>query len=469
MTTNWHDLIQRYISGTITAPETEALEQLLKTDAALRDWYLDALNLDSALEASAESAQTALSLPVPFSQRVLTPAGATSTRWQGWRPLAAAAAGIVMTGVAALWAWSAKESAIAEIVETQGARWESSTLPTEAGSVLGAGRLRLAEGLARLRFARGADVMLEGPAELEVIGAQVCRLHRGSLVAHVPEQARGFSVLTPRATLIDHGTDFGISTDETGHANVQVMQGEVELRHASGAPPLRLMTREMAAITPEKLLPVMPLQAEPRRPSTPVESEPFTTEITTRTGRGAAAYVSEPRTELNQSSTLLLLKHCAESGYGRKVLLRFDLAALPEAASISQAKLTFSLAPSGYGYASHGDDARIGVYALTEDAADLWNASALSWDSQPAFDPSAGRVDESKAVRVGEFIVPRGVQTGQFSMSSPQLIERLQADPNRLLTLILVRENRIEQGGGLVLGIAGNQHPSLPPPTLRVR
>jgi anti-sigma factor RsiW len=95
MTTNWHDLIQRYISGTITEAETEALEQQLKTDAALRDWYLDALNLDSALEAAAESAQTALSLPVPFSQRVLTPVGATSTRWQGWRPLAAAAAGIV--------------------------------------------------------------------------------------------------------------------------------------------------------------------------------------------------------------------------------------------------------------------------------------------------------------------------------------------------------------------------------------
>ena len=96
MTTNWHDLIQRYISGTITEAETEALEQQLKTDPALRDWYLDALNLDSALEAAAESAQTALSLPVPLSQRALTPAGATSTRWQGWRPLTAGAAGLVI-------------------------------------------------------------------------------------------------------------------------------------------------------------------------------------------------------------------------------------------------------------------------------------------------------------------------------------------------------------------------------------
>ena len=463
MNHDWHDLIQGYIAGTLTDDEALALQTALKSDKDLRALYLDYMNLDVALGSHTESrAAVNEMLASPIVGQKNRP-----TRWLSWRPLAAAAAFVF--SAALLWQMSDREEKIAELVEVQQARWESSTLPTETGSVLGQGKLRLAEGLATLRFARGAEVTLEGPAEMELIGAQECHLHRGSLVAHVPEQARGFSVLTPSATLIDHGTDFGISTDETGHANVQVMQGEVELRHASGAPPMRLVTREMAAITPEKLLPAMPLEAEPRRPSTPVESELFTTEITTRTGRGAAAYVSEPRTERNQSSTLLLLKHCAEPGYGRKVLLRFDLATLPDAASISQAKLTFSLAPTGYGYASHGDDARIGVYALTDDAADLWNASALSWDSQPAFDPSAGRVDESKAVRLGEFTVPRGVQTGQFSMSSPQLIERLQADSNRLLTLILVRENRIEQGGGLVLGIAGNHHPTLPPPALRVR
>jgi ferric-dicitrate binding protein FerR (iron transport regulator) len=459
-TTRLNHLLQRHLDAELTPEERDELQTLLLSMPEARREYWRQARTHAALRLLGE--QT-------WGQRDALPQR-KPVRWQvrhvAW---AAGAAVVAMACLVFVWMKQSPMPEMAVMMETQGARWESSTLPTEPGSVLGSGRLRLAEGLARLRFARGADVTLEGPAELEVIGAQVCRLHRGSLVAHVPEQARGFSVLTPSATLIDHGTDFGISTDETGHANVQVMQGEVELRHASGAPPLRLMTREMAAITPEKLLPAMPLEAEPRRPSTPVESEPFTTEITTRTGRGAAAYVSEPRTERNQSSTLLLLKHCAESGYGRKVMLRFDLAALPEAASISQAKLTFSFAPSGYGYASHGDDARIAVYALTEDAADVWNASALSWDSQPAFDRSAGRVDQSKAVRVGEFIVPRGVQTGQFSMSSPQLIERLQADPNRLLTLILVRENRIEQGGGLVLGIAGNQHPALSPPTLRVR
>jgi len=96
MNMDWHDLIQRYISGTITEAETEALEQQLKTDAALRDWYLDAVNLDSALEVSAEAAELALSLPVPPSQRVLAPASSHPSRWYSWRPVTAAAAGIVL-------------------------------------------------------------------------------------------------------------------------------------------------------------------------------------------------------------------------------------------------------------------------------------------------------------------------------------------------------------------------------------
>lgn len=469
MTTD--ELLQRWSDGSITADELRELTAKLAEpehqSALLDDWLLE-----SSLPDRLPGASVAC---LPEAQRttgLLKAAESPQTRkwagWLSWRPLTAAAAVLVLAGLGALWTLN-NGKPFARIADTQGARWESSTLPTATGSNLSAGRLHLVEGLARLRFARGAEVTLEGPADLELIGAQVCRLHRGSLVAHVPEQARGFSVLTPSATLIDHGTDFGISTDEIGHANVHVMQGEVELRHSNGAPPLRLTTREMAAITPEKLMPAMPLEGEPRRPSTLVESAVFTTEITSRTGRGAAAYVSEPRTARNQSSTLLLLKHCAEPGYGRKVALRFDLAALSAASAISRAKITFSLAPSGYGYASHGGDARVVVYALTDDAADLWNASALNWDSQPAFDPSAGRVDESKAVRVGEFIVPRGVQTGQFSIEGASLVERIKADSNRLLTLILVRENRIEETGGLVLGIAGNQHPTLPPPTLRLR
>jgi hypothetical protein len=157
-----------------------------------------------------------------------------------------------------------------------------------------------------------------------------------------------------------------------------------------------------------------------------------------------------------------------EEGYGRKVLLRFDLSALPKIPDATRARLTLSLDPSGYGYASQGDDARIAVYAVTRDDSDAWSVDALSWQTQPAFDSSPGKVNTSEAVRVGEFTVPRGVQTGVFVVEDPRLLQQIQTDSNRLLTLILVRENPITVEGGLVLGIAGNRHPTLSPPRLSV-
>lgn len=474
MKTDWHDLIERYVSGVITDTESQLLERQLKADPALRDRYLDAVNLDSALEAATESAQTALRLPMSVSERALASENlSASNRLKELRTVAAVAAVLIASSLMILQRYAAHGS-IAELIEVRQARWESSNLPTEPGSRLAKGRLCLAEGLARLRFGRGAEVTLEGPAVLELLGEQVCRLHRGSLLAHVPELARGFSVLTPNATLVDHGTDFGVSTDVDGHARVHVMRGEVELQHASGAKPVRLTTQQMTDITLQELLPPRPLEAEPQLRAGRAPVDRFTAELTTRAGSGAAAYVSEPRTGENQSDTLLLLKNCAEPGYGRKVLLRFDLRELANAraigvGAIQDARLVLHFGPTGLGYASQGGEAMIGVYALTDEAADEWQAHRVTWETQPAFEPESGRVNEAKAVRVGEFTVPHGVQTGSFSVEGPRLLAMLKSDANGLLTLILVRENRIEVGGGLVLGIAGNRHPSLPPPTLRVR
>lgn len=96
MNPNWHDLIQQYISGTISDADAAALEQQLKADAALRDAYLDALNLDFALETAAQSAETALNLPQPASVLALSKKNSRPARWFTWRPLTAAAAGLAI-------------------------------------------------------------------------------------------------------------------------------------------------------------------------------------------------------------------------------------------------------------------------------------------------------------------------------------------------------------------------------------
>lgn len=92
MNHDWHDLIQRYIAGTLPDDDALALQNALKSDKDLRALYLDYMNLDVALGSHAESRAA-------VNEILASPmAGETSrpTRWLSWRPLTAAAAGIML-------------------------------------------------------------------------------------------------------------------------------------------------------------------------------------------------------------------------------------------------------------------------------------------------------------------------------------------------------------------------------------
>ena len=92
MKTDWHELIQHYIAGTLADADARHLQETLKADPALAGLYLSYMNLDVSLEAHASSsasiAQMLASQPLsaePLPKRTVF-----------WRPLAAAAAGLVL-------------------------------------------------------------------------------------------------------------------------------------------------------------------------------------------------------------------------------------------------------------------------------------------------------------------------------------------------------------------------------------
>ena len=109
-----------------------------------------------------------------------------------------------------------------------GVRWIGSVQPTQ-GAALEPGILRIAEGVAQFEFYSGAQVIVEGPAEFELISPYHTRCLQGKIRARVPKQAQGFSIQTPSFELIDLGTEFGMDVSTSGAANVRVFDGEVEL------------------------------------------------------------------------------------------------------------------------------------------------------------------------------------------------------------------------------------------------
>ncbi len=464
------ELCDKLLDGDFTAEDRARLELLVLGDAAQRRLYVSLMHQHAALRQSSSRlgdvplGEVLRTLPAPES----APGNILRVSFaRRWLKIAAA----VAIG-AAVW-WLTPQLApqpLATLVETNGARWENSALPTAPGSTLRAGRLRLADGVARIVFHSGAEVSLEGPAELELTGPNACFLHAGALTAHVPERARGFSVGTVTARLIDHGTDFGISTDNNGRSQVQVLQGEVELQHGRSGEKLRLMTRESATVTAERFKSGDKTESEPDRyaflRATDSPAAPTLT-LTTAGGNGDAGYVVSPNSPIHHSDTLLLVKNAPPKNFLRKAYLRFDLHPLGSR-RVTDAALTLNAEPTGFGYASLTGEHTFAVYGVTDDSQDAWSADSLAWEGAPAFSPDAGAVDLSRAVKLGTFTMPRGIVAGTYAISGEALANFLSRDANHLATLVIVRETTDAKGNGAVHGFAGNRHPTLAPPTLRL-
>ena len=466
-------LCDRLLDGGFSAEDRGQLEALVLGDAEMRRLYVEILHQHAALRQSAsrlgsKSLGEMLGSISGPSRIVAMPSPPFHvTRIYRFAPIAAL---LVIGAGLALFALQARNTSVATLADAKEARWESSSVPTEPGAKLGIGRLRLAGGTARIVFRSGAEVSLEGPADLELLAANACFLHSGALVAHVPEPAHGFQVRTESARLIDHGTDFGISADTSGRAQVQVLQGEVEIQHSATGANLHLTTHQSASLTPERLSSGRIEESEPdryafARVDHPVKKPVLT--LTTSTGSGDAAYVVSPNSPIHYSDSLLLVKNSPDKHYLRKAFLRFDLSAL-RSRQVADATLTLNFEATGFGYATLSPECVFALYGVTDDSQNDWSAANLTWENAPAFAPDGGAVDARRAVKLGTFTMPTGVVSGAYAVNTPALAAFLTGDTNHRATFIVVRETSVAKVNSAVHGFAGNRHPTLAPPTLRL-
>ena len=468
-------LCDALLEGTLEPRQKERLEELVVSEAGARKFYVEYLQLHASLrvqgarlgEESLESVLRSVS-PGRDSGR------ASPTRpFRGWWLRAAAA--FVLGGILTGTVWMLERPVVLAVLEeTSSARWENCTVPTQPGAKLAAGRLQLGTGLARLVFETGAELTLEGPAELELIGRDLCRLDSGAAVVHVPREARGFRVRVPHGEVTDLGTEFGIRVDREGSAAVQVLEGRVAVRHGknAGAPPMELASGEGGWLRADGFERAAVGEGLVGGPALS-ESEAagvltFTDAITTRTGRGAASYVWSPGTHKHFSETLLLLKNVTDQGFVRKAVLRFDLGAV-QGKELDAAQLTLNFIRTGFGYAALSRDSVFAVYGVTDDQEDGWDPAKVSWETLPAFSPEPGGVDSGRARRLGTFRIPRGTVEGVYTVGGEALVDFLRRDGNGLATLVLVCETEQASKESVVFGFAGNRHPTLAPPTLRIR
>lgn len=403
-----------------------------------------------------------------------------SASWT-WPKLAAAAA-MLVGGVILGWGVAEKKSpqnVVATLVQAANCSWQGGALPTEEGAELKSGRLRLQEGLARLKFASGVELTLEAPVDIELISPMLCRLHRGTVVAKVPEPAQGFTIETASATLVDYGTEFGVHVgEEGGDTDVLVFDGIVDVEQKMSGEVRRLTTGngskvsgEVFETTESASLELVVGNAEALILDRTGGDNRIV--ITTADGRGEDAYVQATDSDTHTSEVLLLTKNSEVFdkglGYSRKVYLRFDLDRISSGEKMVDAELRLTVKRSNFGYASFVPDSTFVVYGLHDDQ---WQRNEINWDNAPANTESGGGADTAVAVELGSFDIPQGVYSGEVGIEGDALIKFLQDenDDDGMVTLMVTRRTgEIHRGGGLVHAFASKRHPSASPPTLQIK
>jgi hypothetical protein len=137
--------------------------------------------------------------------------------------------------------------AVASLGRMESTVWQMA--PT--GPLLPGTRLTLQQGLVEVHFLSGTQLILEGPADLQIGGSNAAVLHSGRAVAQVPEAGRGFVLDSPRGRLIDHGTQFAVSVELSGETEVHVIEGLVEARQTGGPEPVMLHSAQGLRLSPQ--------------------------------------------------------------------------------------------------------------------------------------------------------------------------------------------------------------------------
>ncbi|WP_437222232.1 FecR domain-containing protein [Planctomicrobium sp. SH661] len=127
----------------------------------------------------------------------------------------------------------ATERAAARLTQSANAELVRELLP-ELGSAFQLDHeYALLKGMIELTFANGATVILNAPAVFHISSSERMELKIGNCSVYAPESARGFEIITPLSRVVDLGTRFSLSVNDSGNSELQVIEGAAELHSQS--------------------------------------------------------------------------------------------------------------------------------------------------------------------------------------------------------------------------------------------
>lgn len=143
-----------------------------------------------------------------------------------------------------------------QVLKTVACTWdESQGIGLRTGDLLINHReYHLKEGIVQLDFASGVKTIIQGPAVFRSKSSMLLELTQGRLSAVVPPEGKNFTVTMPGLKVVDHGTEFGVSVDESAEVEIHVFKGRIDVladswkQNGEAANPLELRAGQASCI-----------------------------------------------------------------------------------------------------------------------------------------------------------------------------------------------------------------------------
>ncbi len=261
-----HRLFAAKADETITPEEHENLCALLKDSADVRHQWFSFQDAEAGLQAwsQRETARREQGLAIdptpgeherrsnslPYNVDDTSQESAAEPRRRSLSKYFEAIAAAIVIGTVIWTIWPKSKESTAPIASNPTARdeattssvavlsrgvnveWDRTVAAPAVNAPLPPGLLRLQSGVVEIEFFQGARLCVEGPAEIRLVSAGEAFCRYGRFSAHVPPQARGFRIGTPKGDVVDLGTDFGLDLNAAS-PELHVFKGEVELHQPS--------------------------------------------------------------------------------------------------------------------------------------------------------------------------------------------------------------------------------------------
>ncbi|HEX6962197.1 MAG TPA: FecR family protein [Lacipirellula sp.] len=225
-----HQLAIRQLEGTLSDDQRAELAALLTSDAEARRVYLAHMQDTASLRwmfSGRLSRKTAVTLAAHGPEGVK----AARKRRTAWLALATGAALAFLAALPFLWSQREYVATITDVTDVEWASADGAHRPL--ARVAAGEEFEFTAGTLELAFDTYAKVQIFGPAKFTVCDSKSIDCTRGRVTTHVEEGGKGFTIQTPKARIVDLGTEFGVDISEMGDTQVVVFQGSVDLTKAA--------------------------------------------------------------------------------------------------------------------------------------------------------------------------------------------------------------------------------------------